>query len=32
MGNVVKPSKPPGKNDKPSEKELRKREDLIKYI
>ncbi len=32
MGNVVKPAKATGKNDKPSERELRNREELTKYI
>ena len=32
MGSVVKPAKTGGKNDKPLEKDLRKKEDLIKYI
>ncbi len=32
MGNVVKPAKATGKNDKPSERELRNREELTKFI
>jgi hypothetical protein len=31
MANVVKPAKS-GKNDKPSDKELKQREDLARYI
>ncbi len=32
MGSVVKTTKSTGKNEKPSEKDLRKKEELTKYI